>query len=326
MAGEVMSRTVWVNGRLEPAGKALLTVTDRGFQVGDGIFETIRVVGGRVLEFSLHLSRLQASAAVLEIPLPDDLERCLDTAMAEVCRANRLDGSDAEVAIRVTVTRGPVDGRALRPPDEVRPNLVVQAWRVDPPAPELLARGLRLVISDVRRDPLSPLATVKTTSRAELVHAQLQARHRGADDALLLTTDGHLAEATSASVFLVQGAGLATPSLDCGILVSTTRRVGHLLEARPSLGLAVRQDHLTRDDLYAADEAFLVQFGGRHTPGHPRRRAAHRCRDPRRLDLAPAGAARERAFRHAPVERANPLARSTGLQTCRGDVTPRRIE
>ena len=73
MAGEVMSRTVWVNGRLEPAGKALLTVTDRGFQVGDGIFETIRVVGGRVLEFSLHLSRLQASAVVLEIPLPDDL-------------------------------------------------------------------------------------------------------------------------------------------------------------------------------------------------------------------------------------------------------------
>jgi branched-chain amino acid aminotransferase len=256
MAGEVMSRTVWVNGRLEPAGKALLTVTDRGFQVGDGIFETIRVVGGRVLEFSLHLSRLQASAAVLEIPLPDDLERCLVTAMAEVCRANRLDGSDAEVAIRVTVTRGPVDGRALRPPDEVRPNLVVQAWRVDPPAPELLARGLRLVISDVRRDPLSPLATVKTTSRAELVHAQLQARHHGADDALLLTTDGHLAEATSASVFLVEGAGLATPSLDCGILVSTTRE-WVISSGAPRLGLAVRQDHLTRDDLCAADEAFL---------------------------------------------------------------------
>ena len=223
------TRTVWVNGRLEPAGKAALTVTDRGFQVGDGIFETIRVVGGRALELPLHAARLEASAAVLEIPLPDDLERCLDNAIAEVCSANLLDGPGAQVAVRVTASRGPVDGRGLRPPAEVRPNLVVQAWRVDPPASDLLERGLRLVISAVRRDPSNPLAQVKTTSRAEFVYAQLEALHRGADDAVFLTTNGHLAEATSASIFLVSKACLLTPSLDCGILVSTTARVGHLL-------------------------------------------------------------------------------------------------
>jgi branched-subunit amino acid aminotransferase/4-amino-4-deoxychorismate lyase len=110
----------------------------------------------------------------------------------------------------------------------------------------------------VRRDPASPLATVKTTSRAEFVYAQLEAQRRGADDALFMTTDGHLAEATSASLFLVQGAaGLATPSLDCGILVSTTRQ-WVISSGGPGLGLAVRQDHLTPDDLFAADEAFLA--------------------------------------------------------------------
>jgi branched-chain amino acid aminotransferase len=249
--------TVWINGRLEPAASALLTVTDRGFQVGDGIFETLRVVGGQVLELSLHASRLQASASVMALPLPGDLEHRLGLAIADVCRANRLDGPAVQAAVRVTVSRGAVDGRALLPPDDVSPNVVVQAWRVEPAPAGLPAQGVRLAISGVRRDPASPLATVKTTSRAEFVYAQIEARRRGADDALFLTTDGHLAEASSASVFLVQGAGLATPSLDCGILVSTTR--GWVISAGgPGLGLAVRQGHLTPDDLFAADEAFLA--------------------------------------------------------------------
>jgi branched-subunit amino acid aminotransferase/4-amino-4-deoxychorismate lyase len=135
--------------------------------------------------------------------------------------------------------------------------MVVQAWRVDPPPPEMLSRGLSLVVSDVKRDPASPLATVKTTSRAEFVYAQLQAHQRGADDALFLTTDGHLAEATSASIFLVEGMGLATPSLDCGILVSTTRE-WVISSGGPRLGLTVRQKRLTPDDLFVADEAFLT--------------------------------------------------------------------
>jgi len=259
MAGGVVSppRMVWINGRLEPAERALLTVTDRGFQLGDGIFETIRVVSGRPLELGLHVSRLQASAAALAIELPDDLERCLDTAIEKVCLANQLDDSDAQVAVRVTASRGPVDGRVLRPPDHVRPNLVVQAWRVDPPTPELLSRGLHLVISDVRRVPSSPLATVKTTSRAELVYAQIEARRRGADDALFMTTDGHLAEATSASLFLVQGLRLATPSLDCGILVGTTRE-WVISSGGPQLGLAVGQVRLALTTLFEADEAFLA--------------------------------------------------------------------
>jgi branched-chain amino acid aminotransferase len=251
------SSAVWINGRLEPADGSLLTVTDRGFQVGDGIFETMRVVGGRVLELPTHASRLQASAAVLAMPLPDDLERCLRQAIADLCRANGLDGSDTQVAVRVTVSRGAVEGRALLPPDEVRPNMVVQAWRVDPPSPGLLSRGLCLAISQVRRDPASPLAKVKTTSRAEFVYAQIEAHQSGADDALFVTTDGNLAEATSASLFLVEGAGLATPSLDCGILVSTTRE-WVISVGGPGLGLAVRQDHLTPNDLFVADEAFLA--------------------------------------------------------------------
>ena len=174
--------TVWINGKLEAGDAGLLTVTDRGFQVGDGIFETLRVVGGQILEFPLHLHRLRDSAAVLAIPLPDDLEVRLGRAIEDLCEANGLEGADTKVAVRVTVSRGPVQGRSLRPPEDVAPNVVVQAWEVDPPTPELLARGLALVISQVRRNPASPLARVKTTSRAEFVYAQLEAKRQGADE------------------------------------------------------------------------------------------------------------------------------------------------
>ena len=251
------STAIWINGRLEPAGRPLLPVTDRGFQVGDGIFETVRVVGGRALELALHASRLQASSSVLAIALPEDLESYLERAITDLCRANGMSHAGTQVAVRITVSRGAVEGRSLFPPDHVVPNVVVQAWRVDPPAPELLSRGLGLAISDVRRDPASPLATVKTTSRAEFVYAQLEAHRRGADEALFLTTDGHLAEATSACLFLGEAAGLATPSLDCGILVSTTRS-WVISAGGPSLGLAVREARLTPDDLFGADEAFLA--------------------------------------------------------------------
>jgi len=248
---------VWANGRLEPVDKPLLTVTDRGFQLGDGVFETVRVVGGVVLELELHVSRLEVSAAALAIALPENLEVLLARAIREVCGANGLDDAGAPVAVRVTVSRGSIEGRALLPPDEVSSSLVVQAWRVDPPPPGLVDKGLQLVISSVRRDPASPLARVKTTSRAEFVYARLEARRRGADDALFLTTDGHLAEATSASLFLVEHSGLATPSLECGILISTTR-AWVISSAAPRLGLAVREDTLRPEALFSADEAFLA--------------------------------------------------------------------
>ena len=94
--------------------------------------------------------------------------------------------------------------------------------------PTTSSEGLHLVASAVRRDPANPLATLKTTSRADYVYARLEARRAGADDALFLTIDGHLSEGTTANIFLVRrGADgvveLATPSLDCAILPGTTR-------------------------------------------------------------------------------------------------------
>jgi branched-chain amino acid aminotransferase len=253
---------VWIDGRLLPADGSHLSVFDRGFQLGDGIFETLRVRGGHATELAEHTARLRRSAAGLAIPLPDDIAARLANGIAALLAADGFDGPTGDASVRITVSRGPFRGRGLLPPDEVvEATVAIQAWPVTPPPADHLERGLHLVASAVRRDPTSPLAALKTTSRAEYVFARLEARRAGADDALFLTIDGYLSEGTSANLFLVRralgdgSAELATPALECAILPGTTR--SWLLVWGGRVGLRPVEGRLTKDDLAAADEAFL---------------------------------------------------------------------
>jgi branched-chain amino acid aminotransferase len=255
-------RHVWLDGRVLSADELHLSVFDRGFQLGDGIFETLRVRASHPTELAEHVARLRRSAAGLDIALPDGVEARLAAGIADLLAAEGLDGPAGDASIRITVSRGPFRHRGLLPPDEVvAPTIAIQAWPVTPPPSGHLERGLRLVASAVRRDPASPLATLKTTSRADYVYARLEARRAGADDALFLTIDDHLSEGTSANVFLVRRAPgdgaeeLATPSLECAILPGTTR--SWLLGWASRVGLRPVEARLTRGDLAAADEAFL---------------------------------------------------------------------
>lgn len=255
-------RHVWVDGRVLAADTAHLSVFDRGFQLGDGIFETLRARGSRPTELAEHVARLRRSAAGLDIALPDDIEMRLTSGIAELLAAEGLDGPDGDASIRITVSRGPYLTRGVLPPHEdVAPTIAIQAWAVVPAPAGHLERGIRLVASSVRRDPASPLATLKTTSRAEYVYARLEARRAGADDALFLTVDDDLSEATSANIFLVRrspadGAEeLATPALECAILPGTTR--SWLLGWASGVGLRPVEARLSRADLAGADEAFL---------------------------------------------------------------------
>ena len=198
-------RHAWVDGRVVEANEPVLTVFDRGFQLGDGVFETLRARGARPTELDEHVARLRRSAAGLEIPLPEDVGATLARAIDELLATEGLGGPDGDASVRITVSRGPFYGRGLLPPDEHPPaTIVVQAWPVPPTPAGHLEHGLHLVASAVRRDPESPLNGLKTTSRADFVHARIEARAAGADDALFLTIDGYLSEATSANLFLVR--------------------------------------------------------------------------------------------------------------------------
>ena len=258
---------VWVDGELLPADGRHLSAYDRGFQLGDGVFETLRARDGRATELDEHLARLHHSAAGLGIPLADGNDAVIRAALAGLLRAEGLDGPGSDASVRVTVTRGAYRSRGLLPVGEhVSPTVAIQAWPVLPPPADHLERGLHLIASRVRRDPENPLAALKTTSRADYVYARLEARHAGADDALFLTSDGHLSEATSANLFLVRsrsasggrdadGPALATPALACAILPGTTR--SWLLAWADRVGLRPVEDWLTTRDLLEASEAFV---------------------------------------------------------------------
>lgn len=268
---------IWLDGRLVDAGEPHLLVTDRGFQLGDGIFETARARRGVIIEIDEHLERLREGATALGLALPWDEEALVD-AIRDLLAAQGLAGTGeagsaiGEASIRITVSRGPLTARGLLPVgfDTARPTTVIQALPYAPPPAELLARGLDLVVSAIRHDPQSPLAGVKSTSRADYVYAKLEALRAGADDALFFTTTGSIAEATSANIFVIRGRTLTTPPATAGILAGTTRT--WLLRHADPLGYEPVQEDLAPADLLAADEAFLcssvagvvpvVRFGG----------------------------------------------------------------
>ena len=261
MTKEARPTHVWVDGAVLPADGAHLSVFDRGFQLGDGVFETLRARAGHVTEAEAHLARLHRSAAGLDIVLPEDIDDRLADGIAALLAANGLDGPTSDASLRITVSRGAYRARGVLPPHEDVPaTIAIQAWPVLAAPTDHLERGLHLVASAVRRDPQNPLATLKTTSRAEYVYARLEARRAGADDALFMTIEDHLSEGTSANIFLVRAAPdgapeLATPSLDCAILPGTTR--SWLLDWARRVGLRPFEGRLRRHDLAGAEEAFL---------------------------------------------------------------------
>ena len=252
---------VWVDGHVLAADATHLSVFDRGFQLGDGVFETLRARAGRVTELAEHVARLRGSAEGLGIELASDISASLERGIADLLAAESLDGRDGDASIRITVSRGAYHGRGLLPPaEQVAPTVAIQVWPVTPPPAGHLEDGLHLVSSSVRRDPQNPLAMLKTTSRADYVYARLEAKRAGADDALFMTIDGLISEATSANIFLVRRTAgdvveLATPALDCAILPGTTR--SWLLGWAERVGLRPAEAWLTPRDLAGADEAFV---------------------------------------------------------------------
>jgi 4-amino-4-deoxychorismate lyase len=212
---------------------------------GEAVFETVRLYAGRPFRLGAHLDRLAASAAALDLALPEGLEELAGRAAAAA------GGRDA--ALRIICTRGREETAA--------PALFAICSEL-PPDDELeRRRGLRLVLLTLACDPLvraaSPwlLPGVKSTSYAVNMAAQRAARARGADDAVFVGLGGELLEAPTASLWWRSRDTLCTPSLELGILAGITREaVGELAAV---LGLRVLEGVFTAEDLLAADEVFL---------------------------------------------------------------------
>jgi branched-subunit amino acid aminotransferase/4-amino-4-deoxychorismate lyase len=259
---------VWLDGRLLPSDAAHISVYDRGFQLGDGIFEALRARRGVAIELAGHLARLHGSLAALafELPFGDEV---VAAGIEELLAAEDWDGagspdgieSPGDAVIRITVSRGFDPTRDVKPNAAGRATVAIQAWPFAPPSARALRDGERLITSRVHRDADSPISGIKTTSRAELVYARIEAERAGADDAIFLTTDGRLTEATTSNVLLISDDVCATPRLGTALLAGTTR--AWLVEHGDAAGLAMVQRDLRLEDVFAAQEmAVCASIGG----------------------------------------------------------------
>lgn len=230
---------VWLNGRLVAEADAVISVFDHGLTVGDGLFETMRVTGGRPFALRRHLERLARTAEALELSIPD--RSYFERAIAQVIEA----GGMAEARLRVTVTGGVAalgSGRGEGPP-----NVVVAIAALPPERP-----SAAVVVVPWPRNERGATAGLKTTSYAENVIALAHAARHGGDEAIFANTVGNLCEGSGSNLVVGVAGRLVTPPLSAGCLAGVTRDL--LLLAVPDI---VEED-LPVSALRAADEAFLL--------------------------------------------------------------------
>lgn len=207
---------VWLNGDFLDQGEARIHVTDRGFTLADGIFETIKAVGYAPLWLSEHFERLKAGAVEIGLDIPFGETRICDA----IDRLLEGVTGEAASAIRLTVTRGPMAARGLFPNEKAaQPTCLLTIASSQTPA------SLDFVICrSTRRNEHSPLARIKSLNYGDNIVARREAIARGFDDAIMLNTNGHAACATVGNVFFKIDGTWLTPSRADGILSGLARR------------------------------------------------------------------------------------------------------
>ncbi|HUJ79817.1 MAG TPA: aminotransferase class IV [Nitrospiria bacterium] len=240
-----------MNGRLQQAREACVSIFDRGLLHGDGIFETFRTYDGRPFLLNDHLRRLRRSARAIGLRLPQPAA-WFRRQISAVVKANRL----TDAIVRLTVTRG-IGPAGLEPPAVESPTVILFARPFPGYADARIRRGLHVVFADFRRAASNAAPPhAKSLNYLVSILAKRDASNRCADDALLLSGDGHLCEGTTSNLFFVRNGVLCTPSPRTGLLEGITRRV--ILQLARRLDIPVRQGLFHPQALQAADEAFLT--------------------------------------------------------------------
>jgi len=247
----VSNMLAWIGGSILPLREARIPVNDHGVLYGDSLYEAMRTFRGRLFRLSDHFRRLRTTARGLRIPV-----EWSDSQLEGWVEDLRSHLPAGEHYIRLVLTRGPGE-LSYAPDSSQRPTLMILGGPFQATPREALEKGLTAVTVGVPRSVPNPrLPGLKTGNLLNSRLAFFEAVERGADEALLLTRSGHLAEGASSNLFLIlPGEVLATPSLESEILEGVTRTV--LLELAREMGLVVREEELPAVCLAQAQEAFL---------------------------------------------------------------------
>jgi len=245
-----MEEYVYLNGHFVPKGEATISVFDRGFLYGDGLFETMRVYSRRVFMLDDHLFRLFDSIDQLKIPVKMQ-KHDLKSAIERLIELNNL----FDAYVRLTVSRGIHTG-TLTLDGNYEPTIVITAKELSPYPQEYYAGGTKVVIGSIRQNSFSPLSHHKSLNYLDNILAKEEAREKGVFEAILLNTEGYVSEGTVSNVFMVESGRVFTPSLMSHLLPGVTRKA--VLEMIPQLNLKVVERMISMEEFIASDEVFLT--------------------------------------------------------------------
>src|SRR5277367_591056 len=250
---------IFIDGKYLNERDAKVSVFDHGLLYGDGVFEGIRAYNGRVFKLKEHIDRLfySAKAILLEIPMT---HVAVMKATIETIRANKL----RDCYVRLVVTRG-VGNLGLNPRSCKKPTVIIIAGKIQVYPPELYAKGMDIVTVPTTRNLHSALnPAIKSLNYLNNILAKIEANNAGVEEAVMLNSEGFVAECTADNLFIIKNGSLQTPPLSAGALYGITRATVMELAARD--GMSVSEPNLTRYDLFNADECFLTGTGAELIP------------------------------------------------------------
>ncbi|MBA4150466.1 MAG: aminotransferase class IV [Verrucomicrobia bacterium] len=241
-------KTVYFNGQFVSEGEARVSILDRGFLYGDGLFETLRCYRGKPFRWDQHWKRLEHGASVLQIRLP------LSSAEAKTCALQLLKENGVEDAIlRINLSRG-VGTRGYSTKNACSPVLAMTLH--DAPKHSEAPIRWRLKTSELRVLKNDPLARIKSANKLLHVLAKSEAEQGRSDEALLLNSANEIAEATSGNFFWIEKENVFTPPVNAGILPGITRSV--IFELCQKAGVSCMERTADLDTVKKADASFLT--------------------------------------------------------------------
>lgn len=237
---------VFLNGNLISSETPLITINDRGFTLGDGIFETIKATPSHVHHFEDHYNRLQSSALFLDIPIPYNCNELLKICQ-NLIQANRL---ETEIcSIRITLTRGQ-SARGIAIPNICNPTLLITASAYHPQTDFYP----KVFITNIQRNEYSPLTKLKTIQYLESILARKIATEQGYDEAIMLNTKGVITETSIANIFFVKEDRVYTPRLEDGVLPGIIRE--KIINCCHQLGFSIIEKEILPNEISEFTGAF----------------------------------------------------------------------
>jgi len=240
-------RFISYNFKIFKKDEKLFSIEHRGFNYGDGVYETLRVYDGRIFAFKEHLERLKKSLDILKIKFSVN-EKKIESEIMKLLKLNRV----KNCAVRIVITRG--NGLGL-PPPKGKPDVSIMLVDIDKKIEEYQKKGIKVIFIENPRLYDFSIRGAKTVNFLPNVLGSIEFEKYGAQEGIFITKEGFVAEGTTSNVFFVKDGVLKTPHLDIGILAGITRKF--ILDIAKEENIPFEEGFYKKEEVLSADEVFI---------------------------------------------------------------------